>query len=152
MGDRVSRTAADIEPRTGTIYPDEFKSVVDGRAKRALGNAYDLTQFGINQTELAPGAASAIRHWHTRADELVYVLSGELALVTDAGEETLRPGNFAGFKAGVADGHHLVNRSDAPAIYLEIGSRFADDEAHYPDVDLHFAGAAGFRRKDGTSV
>lgn len=151
MGDRVSKTASDLKPRTGTDYPDEFKHVVEGRAKRALGDAYGLTQFGINQTELAPGAASALRHWHTQGDELVYVLSGELVLVTDAGEETLAPGDFAGFKAGVANGHHLVNRSNTPATYLEIGTRRADDEAHYSDVDLHFAGAAGFKRKDGTT-
>lgn len=150
MAGRVSRRAGDVEPRTASIYPDEYRHVVKGRAKRALGDLFALDQFGVNLTELAPGAASALRHWHSGEDEFVYVLSGELTLVTDEGEETLRPGDFVGFKAGVANGHHLVNRTASPATFLEIGSRVENDEGNYPDDDLHLRRGRGFTRKDGT--
>lgn len=146
---------ATIEPRTGSAYPDEFKPVTEGRAKRRLGDAAGLTQFGVNLVALAPGAASALRHWHRREDEFVYVLEGELTLITDAGEQLLGPGMAAGFPAGVEDGHQLVNRSSADARYLEIGSRDANDSAVYPDVDLAVKkvdGAHAFTRKDGSPV
>src|SRR6476619_6306325 len=107
--------------RTGSIYPQEFQSVVAGREKRALGNAAGLTQFGVNLTRLKPGAASALRHWHEQEDEFVYVLEGELVLIEDGGETLLKPGDCAGFKAGVSNGHHLVNKSQRDALYLEIG-------------------------------
>ena len=147
---------ADVEMRQGTTaYPPEYRAAFEGRSKRALGNALGLTQFGVNHTTLAPGAASALRHWHVAEDEFVYVLEGELTLVMEGGEHVLRSGEAAGFPAGLADGHQLVNRSDAPATYLEIGSRFDEDEAHYPDVDLHVVKRGGiyhFTRKDGTPV
>lgn len=139
----------EVEGQTGTIYPPEFRPVVEGRTKRRLGPVLGLTDFGVNLTELAPGAASALRHWHHREDEFVYVLEGELILVTDAGEQVLKPGQAAGFPKGVADGHHLVNRSNAKAVYLEVGSRAADERADYPDVDLVYQGGK-FTRKDGT--
>nr|WP_282184535.1 cupin domain-containing protein [Azospirillum baldaniorum] len=102
-------------------------------------------------TRLEPGAASALRHWHTRQDEFVYVLDGELTLVTDAGETVLRPGMCAGFPAGKPDGHQLVNRSDEPATYLEVGDRSAGDEAHYPDEDLRYDSVTDlFTHRDGT--
>lgn len=144
---------ATVQSRTGTIYPDAFKSVVEGRFKQALGNVLGLKNFGVNLTRLKPGAASAHRHWHTRQDEFVYVLEGEATLVTDEGEQILGPGMAAGFPAGVKNGHHLINRSAADVVYLEIGDRMAGDEAGYPDVDLELRvvdGAYKFFRKDGT--
>jgi uncharacterized cupin superfamily protein len=121
---------------TKTVYPAEFRHVVNGREKQALGNAAGLTQFGVNLTRLKPGAASALRHWHTAEDELIYLLEGELMLVENEGETVLRPGDAAGFKAGIANGHHLVNRSAHDAVFLEVGTRAARDHVEYPDADL----------------
>src|SRR5215475_15503207 len=113
-----------------TAYPQEFRKVVDGREKQKLGNVVGLTQFGVNLTRLRPGAASALRHWHENEDEFVYVLEGEIMLIEDGGETLLKPGDAAGFKAGVANGHHLVNKSQADAVYLEIGTRAPSERGH----------------------
>ena len=125
----------EVSANTGCGYPEPFRSRVLPRARRALGDAAGLTKFGVNYTTLGPGAASSMRHWHTHEDELVFMLSGELVLVTDAGERWLRAGECAGFPAGHADGHQLVNRGTTPAVYLEIGGRDPQDAVHYPDVD-----------------
>jgi uncharacterized cupin superfamily protein len=122
------------DSRTG--YPEPFRQIVLGRVRKRLGNAAGLTQFGVNLTTLKPGAASAQRHWHTAEDEFVYVLAGELVLCEDGGEVVMRPGDAAGFKAGVANGHCLINRSDRDAVYLEVGTRAARERAEYPDIDL----------------
>lgn len=122
--------------RTTSIYPVQFHPVCAGREKTALGNVAGLTQFGVNLTRLKPGAASALRHWHEGEDEFVYVLEGELTLVEDGGETPLRAGEAAGFKAGVANGHHLVNKTQRDALYLEIGTRSTADRASYSDVDM----------------
>jgi uncharacterized cupin superfamily protein len=122
--------------RTTSVYPAQFQSVCVGREKAALGNVAGLTQFGVNLTRLKPGAASALRHWHENEDEFVYVLEGEVTLVEDDGEITLRPGEAAGFKAGVANGHQLINKTERDAVYLEIGTRAAADHISYPDIDL----------------
>lgn len=147
---------ADLEPRIGsTVYPVGLREICDGREKRALGDIFGLTQFGVNLTTLPPGAASAQRHWHEKEDEFVYVLSGELTLVSAAGETPVRAGECAGFPAGKADGHMVVNRGSEPATFLEIGTRSSDDITHYPDVDLHAEKTDGtfhFTRKDGTPV
>ncbi len=140
---------ADLPVRTGSGYPLPFRLASSKRQKRALGDAAGLTQFGVNLTRLPPGEWSAQRHWHSHEDELVYVIEGELVLITQAGEERLGPGDCAAFRAGVADGHHLVNRSGADAVYLEVGGRSEDDACHYPDVDMHLT-SAGFAHKDGT--
>ena len=143
---------AAIQPRLGSGYPAPFAKSFESRAKRALGDPCGLTKFGVNLTTLEPGVASSLRHWHTAQDEFVYVLEGELVLVSDAGEEILRPGMAAGFPAGKADGHHLVNRSQRPARYLEIGDRADGDEVTYPDVDLlgrEIDGKFRFLHKDG---
>jgi uncharacterized cupin superfamily protein len=121
---------------SATGYPEPFRKVVQGRSRRRLGNAAGLTQFGVNLTTLKPGAASALRHWHTGEDEFVYMLSGEVVLCEDGGEAVLRPGDAAGFKAGVPSCHCLVNRSDRDAVYLEVGTRAARESAEYPDVDM----------------
>jgi uncharacterized cupin superfamily protein len=127
---------AKVPVRTNTIYPAEFRDVVKGREKQALGNAVGLTQFGVNLTRLKPGAASALRHWHAAEDELIYLLEGELVLIENEGETVLRPGDAAGFKAGIANGHQLINRTARDAVYLEVGTRAARDHVEYPDVDL----------------
>ena len=124
--------------RTKGVYPQPYSHVTDGRAKAALGNVAGLTQFGVNLTRLKPGAASALRHWHEQEDEFVYVIEGELVLIEEGDETVLKPGDCAGFKAGVPNGHHLVNRSQRDALYLEIGTRAATERGHYPDVDLVF--------------
>ena len=129
---------ARLPTRKSSTYPDTFKPVCEGREKTALGNAADLSQFGVNLTRLKPGAASSLRHWHEKEDEFVYMLAGELVLIEDAGETIMRPGDCAGFKANVANGHHLVNRTQRDALYLEIGTRAPSERAHYPDVDLKF--------------
>ncbi|MEL6854470.1 MAG: cupin domain-containing protein [Cyanobacteria bacterium J06607_13] len=131
---RIDLSSVPIE--SGTTYPQAFRSAVAGRSRQRVGNAAGLTNFGVNLTTLAPGSQSALRHWHSAQDEFVYVVSGELVLMTDKGEEVLGPGDMAGFAAGVPNGHHLVNRSAAPAVYLEIGDRTPADNAHYPDHDL----------------
>ena len=127
-----------LEPDTGSDYPAPYREAVAGRARRALGDRFGLTQFGVNLTRLAPGAMSAQRHWHSHEDEFVYLLEGELVLVTDAGETTLRAGTCAGFRASSGDGHHLINRSGEDAILLEIGSRRPDDEVVYSDIDMEY--------------
>ena len=127
---------AKVPVRTSTIYPAQFRDVVKGREKQALGNAVGLTQFGVNLTRLKPGAASALRHWHAVEDELIYLLEGELVLIENEGETVLRPGDAAGFNAGIANGHQLINRTGRDAVYLEVGTRAARDHVEYPDVDL----------------
>jgi uncharacterized cupin superfamily protein len=122
--------------RTGSAYPDQYKKSVEGREKTVLGDLAGLSQFGVNRTRLKPGAASSLRHWHEQEDEFIYVLDGELTLVEDSGETVLKPGDAAGWKAGVANGHMLVNKSSRDAVYLEIGSRLPRERAHYPDYDL----------------
>ena len=146
--------ALSVRARTGTIYPPPLDEIVAGRVKRMLGNEFGLSQFGVNLTHLSPGAASAHRHWHTREDEFVYVLSGEVVLIDDDGETVMTPGMCAGFPAGVANGHHLVNRSDAEAVVLEVGTRSRDEVCEYPDVDMRFEmrdGQFAITRKDGSA-
>ncbi len=145
MPARVTLPAFDpraLPEQAGSGYPEPFKAPVAARRWRRLGEAVGLTQFGVNLVEVPPGAWSSQRHWHSREDELVYMLEGELVLVTEAGEQTLTPGLAAGFPAGKADGHHLVNRSARTARFLAIGSRSMEDECSYPDVDLHVRAAA----------
>ena len=146
-----------LTPRTGSGYPEPYRSRVLPREKRSLGDPLGLTKIGINQTTLPPGKESSMRHWHTLEEEFIYVLSGEVVLRTDAGEQVLTAGTCAGFPASVdgktGDAHQLINRSAAPAVYLEISNREKDDSAFYPDVDLHYHGAAAavmFTRKDGS--
>lgn len=146
---------ADLPVRTGAPYPAPFDALCAGRDKRVLGNALGLTNFGVNLVTLRPGAASAQRHWHTRQDEFVYVVEGDITLITDAGEQVLGKGMIAGFPAGAADGHHLVNRGAADATYLEIGDRTEGDDVAYPDIDLALQNVDGkrvFVSKDGTRL
>jgi uncharacterized cupin superfamily protein len=144
---------AGLSPVIGTFYPPPFHRPCLARERRKLGNVADLTQFGVNLLRLPPGAWSSQRHWHSHADELVYVLSGEVTLVSDDGEELLRAGDAAGFKAGDGNGHCLQNRSAGDATVLEIGTRLEHDAAVYPDIDMvsPAAGApAMYTHRDGT--
>ncbi|MEP6886440.1 MAG: cupin domain-containing protein [Gammaproteobacteria bacterium] len=149
MGKRIDTDKVAV--RKGSSYPAPFDVACATRARQRLGDAAGLTDFGVNLLRLPPGVWSSQRHWHAAEDEFVYVIEGELVLVSDAGEEILRAGDCAGFKAGVTDGHHLQNRSQRDALVLEIGSRKpAEDEGEYPDIDLRFLkGRAGFAHKDG---
>ncbi len=132
----IDPAALTANSRSG--YPEPYRYQCLPREKRALGDAAGLTRIGINQTTLWPGAASSMRHWHTHEDEFVYLLSGELVLVTDAGEQALMAGQCVGFPAGLKNGHHLINRGPVPAVYLEISNRDDSDGAQYPDVDLRW--------------
>jgi uncharacterized cupin superfamily protein len=135
-----------IDPKTirasvGSDYPPPHGEPCAARIRRRLGDVAGLTNFGVNLLRLPPGTWSSRRHWHTA--------EGEVVLVTDAGEETLRPGECAGFKAGAEDGHHLQNRSQADVVLLEVGSRKAEDAGDYPDIDMRFS-PHGYTRKDGS--
>jgi uncharacterized cupin superfamily protein len=144
---------ATVEVRQGSSYPPDLAPLAAGRSKQQLGDAAGLTGFGVNLVRLAPGSWSSIRHWHSHEDEFVYVLDGEVTLVTDAGEQVLRAGMAAGFPAGIADGHHLINRTNAVVTYLEVGTRHAEDDCFYPDADLQYRHQDGaFTRKDGSPV
>ncbi|MDE1921983.1 MAG: cupin domain-containing protein [Gammaproteobacteria bacterium] len=139
-----------IPTHQGSGYPAPFHEPCLARLRQRLGDAAGLTDFGVNLLRLPPGAWSSQRHWHMAEDEFVWVLQGEVVLVTDAGEETLRAGECAGFKAGVRDGHHLQNRSSHGAVLLEVGARKPDDEGEYPDIDMRFRrGDRAFTHRDG---
>ncbi len=143
---------ATIEPRIGSSYPAPFDAPCATRERRPLGDAVGLSQFGVNLMTLPPGAWSSQRHWHECEDEFVYVIEGEVTLITDAGEQRLGPGMAAGFPADRRDGHHLVNRSDRPARLLEVGTRAAREYGEYPDIDMVVEsrnGVTRFLRRSG---
>lgn len=146
-----------LPARTGSGYPEPYRSRVLPREKRALGDALGLSQIGVNLTVLPPGKESSMRHYHSHEDELIYIVEGEVVLRTDDGEQTLTAGMCAGFPAGSKDGHQLINRSNQPARYLEISNRNEADTADYPDPDVDLAyrkgadGKARFLRKDGSA-
>jgi len=112
----------DIEESGGTGYPPEYADVVEGRLSRRLTGPAGLSQFGVNLVRLKPGAWSAQRHWHTHEDEFVWLTEGEAVLVSDDGETVMQAGDCAGFPAGEANGHCLINRSDADCVFLVVGS------------------------------
>jgi len=137
--------------RFGSAYPPPFDAPCADRRRWKLGDAAGLDQFGVNLMRLGPGVWSSQRHWHTAEDEFVWVVSGEVVLVTDAGEEVLRAGDCAGFKAGVANGHQIQNRSNAEAVLLEIGARAPEtDHSDYPDLDMIVGPDEVYRHRDGT--
>jgi uncharacterized cupin superfamily protein len=121
---------------TATGYPPPFNKAVEGRARKRLARAAGLTQFGVNVCTLKSGAASSQRHWHEKEDELVFVLQGEVVLIEDGGETVLKPGDAAAWKAGVANGHCLMNRSDRDAVFIEVGTRTPSEHAYYSDIDM----------------
>jgi uncharacterized cupin superfamily protein len=117
-------------------YPEPFASQMAGRRKQPLGDLFGLANFGVNLTQLLPGAVSALRHDHSKQDEFVYILQGHPTLRTDQGRTRLSPGMCAGFKAGSGNGHHLINETEESVLYLEVGDRTPGDEGSYPDDDL----------------
>ncbi|MBM3504596.1 MAG: cupin domain-containing protein [Alphaproteobacteria bacterium] len=125
-----------VPAQTGSRYPSPLREKVGQRIKQRLGDALGLTRFGVNLVRLPPGALSSLRHWHTAQDEFVYIVEGEVTLVTDAGRQRLTPGSVAGFPAGRADGHHLINETKVDAVYLEVGDRPEHETVYYPDEDL----------------
>ncbi len=138
--------------KTGSIYPPPYAEMMAGRSSLRLGQAAGLTQFGVNLVTLKPGALSSLRHWHRAEDEFVMVISGECVMVTDDGEEVMRPGDCVGFPAGRSDGHHFINRGDTPAAFLIVGSRAGEEVVTYSDHDLVLTsrdGTTGFTHKDG---
>jgi len=142
-----------VAPSGPTTYPEPFRALVAARERRRLGDALGLKNFGVNLLRLPPGCASSQRHWHSRQDEFVFVVAGEVVLVTDGGEQRLTAGMAAGFPAGKPDGHHLINRSAADALVLEVGDRTPGDEADYSDIDMLVRvidGKQRYVRKDGT--
>lgn len=148
----IAVSALDLPARQGTDYPPPHDAPCLNRIRRALGDAFGLSQFGVNLLDLAPGTWSSQRHWHEQQDEFVYVLEGEVVLVTDEGETVLRPGMVAGFRAGKANGHHLVNRSDKTVRVLEVGTRTVEEVAYYSDIDMMVrenADGWGYSTKDG---
>ncbi|HTT83979.1 MAG TPA: cupin domain-containing protein [Rhizomicrobium sp.] len=140
-----------VPERKGSGYPAPFHLPAGERVRQRLGDAGGLTQFGVNLLRLPPGAWSSQRHWHSAEDEFVWVLSGEVALITDAGEQILRPGDCAAFPKGRPDGHHLINKSKEMAVLIEVGTRSRDDVCDYPDIDLRIDERVGhYTHKDGT--
>lgn len=150
----VALSAADAPLRKKpSNYPAPFAARVAGREKRALGDLFGLTNFGVNLTRLPPGALSALRHAHATQDEFVYILEGTPTLVTDAGRTRLKAGDCAGFRRGSGDAHCLINESDSDVVYLEVGDRSPGDAVVYPDDDLRADWVEGrwrFAHKDGT--
>ncbi len=139
-----------VPTTVGTGSPPPYDAPCLNRVRARLGDAAGLTQFGVNRLRLPPGTWSSQRHWHAAEDEFVYVLAGEVVLVSDDGEQVLRAGEYAGFPAGRADGHHLQNRSSEEAIVLEVGSRRPGDAVDYPGIDLTLPDPdAGYRHRDG---
>jgi len=143
---------ARVPERKGSGYPSPFDQPCAPRVRKPLGDEAGLNDFGVNLLSLPPGAWSSQRHWHSEEDEFVYVVSGELVLVTDEGETTLRAGECAGFPKNTPNGHHLINRSSAAATCLEIGTRSRGiDVCTYSDIDMKIDDKDGvYRKKDGT--
>jgi uncharacterized cupin superfamily protein len=150
--ERIAVRTTDLPMRVGSNYPAPHDVPCQQRRRQALGDAFGLSQFGVNLLELPPGTWSSQRHWHEQQEELVYVLDGEVVLVTDEGETTLMQGMTAGFRAGSGNGHHLVNRSDTTVRVLEVGTRTVEEVARYPDIGMMYredAGGSGYFTADG---
>ncbi len=126
----------DVPAQTGSSYPEPYRAKCAAREKRRLGDHAGLKNFGVNLVRVPPGVMTSMRHWHSKQDEFIYMLEGELVLLTDAGETIVKPGMAAGFPAGAADGHCLINRGAKDAVYLEVGDRSPGDEVVYPDIDM----------------
>lgn len=136
-----------------SAYPEPFRSASAGKPRRKLGDAAGLSQFGVNLKTLEPGATTALRHWHENEDEFVWIVSGHATLIDDNGETPMGPGDAAGFRAGDPNGHQIANRSDAPVVLLEVGTRSPVETGHYPDDDLAYERTetgSVFTHKDGT--
>ena len=144
-----------VAQSNATSYPAPYRADNQQRWNRRLGDHAGLENFGVNLTRIAPGGQSSARHWHSKQDEFVYVLSGTVTLETNAGEQLMKPGSCAGFPKGAPDGHRFVNRSAEDVLLLVVGDRTGEDEISYPDIDMQARlgpdGRYAFRRKDGTA-
>ena len=143
-----------VSENTGSNYPQELQHIVRGRSRKRFGKVAGLTNFGVNLVTLQPGSRSSIRHWHSKQDEFIYIVEGEVTLVTNEGKQLLIAGDCAGFPAGEVNGHHLINQSNSIAKYLEIGDKTPGDTVNYPDVDLVAKDSDTgwvFTRKDGSN-
>ncbi len=127
-----------IVPNSGSSYPEPFRDLASKKSWLELGKAAGLNQFGVSLMTIESGGISSQRHWHECEDEFLLMLSGELVLVEEDGETIMHSGDMAGFKAGVANGHHMVNRSTADAKFLVVGTSATNDVCHYPEIDLRF--------------
>lgn len=138
----------------GTVYPPPFAAVVAGRTKRKLGNLFELSNFGVNLTQLDPGAMSALFHSHETQDEFIYILQGTATVKVGNEEHLIHAGEFIGFKAGSGEAHHLINNSNGLVTYLEVGDRSPGDNVEYPDDDIKASlsptGSWVITHKDGT--
>ncbi|WP_417816729.1 cupin domain-containing protein [Tritonibacter scottomollicae] len=144
-----------IATKGGSTYPGKLAGSVEGRTSQRLGDAAGISQFGANLVHLEPGALSSLRHYHMEQDEFVMVTAGALVLVDDAGEHEMNPGDCAAFPKGDANGHHLINKSDALASFLVIGTRTESETVFYSDLDMMVKvanGAFTFTRKDGSPL
>ncbi|MCI5098280.1 MAG: cupin domain-containing protein [Rhodobacteraceae bacterium] len=144
-----------IERRRGSVYPGKLDATMDGRSSLRLGDASGLTQFGVNLVQIEPGGMSSLRHYHMEQDEFLMMTSGTLVLVDDDGEHEMQPGDCASFPAGDPNGHHLINRTDAPATFLVVGTRTPTETAYYSDIDMMVkqdASGFAFTRKDGSPL
>ena len=146
----MPRLDLDSIPQTNaTGYPSPWREEMAKRHYRRLGPVSGLSDFGVSHVTLEPGGISSQRHWHEGEDEFVVMLEGEAVLEEDGGETMMRAGDCASFPKGVANGHRLVNRGEAPCVFIAIG-RGATTDCHYPDIDLHLDGATSrFTRKVG---
>ena len=148
---RIDIAAAPV--KTSSIYPEPYAAQMAGRSSQRLGEAAGLTQFGVNIVTLQPGAVASLRHWHLREDEFAMVVDGDLILIEDDGETPMRPGDCAAWKAGVANGHRFINRSDSTARFLVVGSKATDEVVSYSDVDMKISlegGKPRFTHHDGS--
>lgn len=144
-----------IERRKGSVYPGKLDATMDGRSSLRLGDASGLTQFGVNLVQIEAGGMSSLRHYHMEQDEFLMMTSGTLVLVDDDGEHEMQPGDCASFPAGDPNGHHLINRTDAPATFLVVGTRTPTETAYYSDIDMMVkqdANGFAFTRKDGSPL
>lgn len=138
-----------IEQTNRTGYPKPYAAAMTGRHFRRLGPEAGLTDFGVSHVVLEPGGISSQRHWHEGEDEFVVLLEGEAMLVEDQGETPMRAGDCAAFPKGIPNGHHLINRSARPCIFIVVGKP-SETDCHYPAIDLHLDAKSGkFTRKDG---
>jgi uncharacterized cupin superfamily protein len=142
---------ASVPAETGCSYPYPFDLPCRQHSSQRLARHGGLTQFGVNLTVIEPGGWSSQRHWHSHDDEFIWIVEGELTLVTDSGEQVLRAGDCAAFQCGVEDGHHLINKSSRPALVLEIGNSDPQDRCVYSDIDMvAVPGTERYRHRDGT--
>ncbi len=136
-------------------YPGKLAQPFEGRSTQSLGAESGLTQYGVNIVRIEPGAPSSLRHYHTQQDEFLMMTEGKLVLIDDDGEHEMLPGDCASFPAGDANGHQLVNRTNAPAAFLVVGTHTPTETAVYSDIDMMVKvdqDGFNFTRKDGSPL